>query len=34
MEDALKKLNTKAYTMTVTEDKILNQWLDKNLRQN
>ena len=32
MEDALKKLNTKAYTMTVKEDKILNQWLDKQLK--
>jgi len=32
MEDALKKLNTKAYTMTVKENKLLNQWLDKQLK--
>jgi len=32
MEDALKKLNTKAYTMTVKENKVLNQWLNKQLK--
>jgi len=28
MENAPKKLNAKAYTMTIKEDKALNQWLD------
>jgi len=29
MEKALKKLNAKAYAMTLKEEKALNQWLDK-----
>ena len=32
MEEAPKELNTKAYTMTIKEDKALNQWLDKQLK--
>jgi len=31
-EDALKKLNVKAYAMTIKEDEALNQWLDKQLK--
>jgi len=31
-EDVLKELNAKAYAMTVKEDKILNQWLDEQLK--
>jgi len=26
---APKELNTKAYTMTIKEEEVLNQWLDK-----
>jgi len=32
MEEVPKELNAKAYTMTVKEDKVLNQWLDKQLK--
>ena len=32
MEEALKELNTKAYTMTLKEEEALNQWLDKQLK--
>ena len=32
MDEALKKLNTKAYAMMVKEEKALNQWLDKQLK--
>ena len=32
MEEAPKKLNAKAYAMTVKENKVLNQWLDKQLK--
>ena len=32
MEEALKKLNTKAYAMTIKEKEVLNQWLDKQLK--
>ena len=32
MEEALKKLNTKAYAMTLKEEEALNQWLDKQLK--
>jgi len=32
MEDAPKELNAKAYVLTVKEDKVLNQWLDKQLK--
>ena len=32
MEEVLKKLNAKAYAMTIKEDKALNQWLDKELK--
>jgi len=28
----LKKLNSKAYTMTIKENKTLNQWLDEQLK--
>ena len=31
-EEALKELNTKAYTMTLKEKEALNQWLDKQLK--
>jgi len=29
MDEAPKKLNAKAYTMTFKEEEVLNQWLDK-----
>ena len=29
MGKVLKKLNTKAYAITIKKDKALNQWLDK-----
>ena len=32
MEEAPKELNTKAYAMTIKEEKALNQWLDKQLK--
>ena len=32
MEKASKKLNTKAYTMTVKKEEALNQWLDEQLK--
>ena len=32
IEDAPKKLNAKAYMMTVKEDETLNQWLDEQLK--
>jgi len=31
-EEAPKKLNAKAYTMTVKKEEALNQWLDKQLK--
>ena len=31
-EDVPKKLNAKAYAMTIKEDKALNQWLDEQLK--
>jgi len=32
MEEAPKKLNAKAYAMTLKEEEALNQWLDKQLK--
>ena len=32
MEEASKKLNAKAYAMTLKEEEALNQWLDKQLK--
>jgi len=32
MEEAPKKLNAKAYTITIKKDEALNQWLDKQLK--
>ena len=32
MDEAPKKLNAKAYTMTLKEEEALNQWLDKQLK--
>ena len=32
MKKALKELNAKAYAMTIKEDEVLNQWLDKQLK--
>ena len=32
MEEAPKKLNTKAYAMTLKEEEALNQWLDEQLK--
>ena len=32
MEDALKELNAKIYVITVKENKVLNQWLDEQLK--
>ena len=32
MEDAPKELNAKTYAMTIKEDKVLNQWLDEQLK--
>jgi len=31
-EDALKELNVKTYAMTIKENKVLNQWLDEQLK--
>ena len=31
-KEAPKKLNTKAYTITIKEEEALNQWLDKQLK--
>ena len=31
-DEALKELNAKAYTMTLKEEKALNQWLDEQLK--
>jgi len=31
-EDVSKELNAKAYAITIKEDKVLNQWLDKQLK--
>ena len=32
MDETPKELNAKAYTMTLKEEKVLNQWLDKQLK--
>ena len=32
MEEAPKKLNTKAYVMTLKKEEALNQWLDEQLK--
>ena len=32
MDEAPKELNTKAYVMTLKEEEVLNQWLDKQLK--
>jgi len=32
MEEAPKKLNAKAYAMTIKEEEALNQWLDEQLK--
>jgi len=32
MEDTSKKLNAKAYAMTIKEEESLNQWLDEQLK--
>ena len=32
MEEAPKKLNAKAYTITIKKDEVLNQWLDKQFK--
>ena len=32
MEEALRELNAKTYTMILKEEKALNQWLDKQLK--
>ena len=32
MDEVPWELNTKAYTMTLKEEKVLNQWLDKQLK--
>jgi len=32
MEEAPRELNTKAYIITLKEEKALNQWLDKQLK--
>ena len=32
LEDIPKRLNAKAYAIIVKEDKVLNQWLDKQLK--
>jgi len=29
MKEAPKKLNVKAYAITIKEEEVLNQWLDK-----
>ena len=32
MDEAPKELNAKAYAMTLKEEEVLNQWLDKQLK--
>ena len=32
MEEALKKLNAKAYAIIIKKEKALNQWLDEQLK--
>ena len=32
MEEVPKELNAKAYTMTIKEEKALNQWLDEQIK--
>jgi len=32
MNEVPRELNTKAYTMTLKEEEVLNQWLDKQLK--
>ena len=32
LEDTSKKLNAKAYAITIKEDEVLNQWLEKQLK--
>ena len=32
MDEVPKKLNAKAYIMTIKKEKALNQWLDKQLK--
>ena len=32
MEEAPRELNAKAYAMIIKEDKVLSQWLDKQLK--
>jgi len=32
MEDIPKESNTKTYAMTIKEDKVLNQWLDEQIK--
>jgi len=32
MEEALKKLNVKAYLMTLKKEETLSQWLDEQLK--
>ena len=32
MNEALKELNAKAYTITLKEEEALNQWLDEQLK--
>ena len=32
MKEVPKELNAKAYTMTIKEDKVLNQWLNEQLK--
>ena len=32
MEETPRELNAKAYTMTIKEDEVLNQWLNEQLK--
>jgi len=32
MEETSKKLNAKAYAITIKKEEVLNQWLDKQLK--
>ena len=32
MEETSRDLNTKAYAMTIKEEEVLNQWLEKQLK--
>jgi len=32
MDEAPRELNAKAYAMTLKEEEVLNQWLDKQLK--